>query len=255
MALRGKIEDYGLTDVLQLIVRRGKSGMITLSNGADEILTAIENGSIIGVENAGRPTESELASRLARAGVINSAQLGTVLKRRAETGEQMAVVLIAERCATPATLRPFTTAAALDTLFEVFDWQKGTYAFEEQSLDSIPRTIDPISMEFLLINGLRASEEWPSILKLVPSKSLTVHRLRPLPEPTIDLRAHANLIDDLQLEAQAHADEIDPNERLVYELCLPGIVVRTVIDRAPLSRFHTMSALAGLIRRGHVRLS
>ena len=111
MALKGKIEDFGLTDVLQLIVRRGKSGMITLSNAADEVNAAIDNGAIVAVENTGRPTESsELASRLARAGVITSAQLGTVLKRRAETGEQMAVVLIAERCATPATLRPFTTA-------------------------------------------------------------------------------------------------------------------------------------------------
>jgi hypothetical protein len=252
VALRGKIEDYGLTDVLQLIVRRGKSGMITLSNGGDEVHAGIDNGSIISVENTGRPTESELASRLARAGMINSAQLGTVLKRRAETGEQMAVVLIAERCATEATLRPFTTAQALDTLFEVFDWETGTYAFEEQSLEAIPRTIEPISMEFLLINGHRAIEEWPAIRRTIPSKSMTIHRLRPLPEPGVT--AHADLIEDLQLDASPPV-EVEADERLVYELCLPGIAVRTVIDRAPLSRFQTMLALASLIQHGYVRLS
>jgi len=253
VALKGKIEDFGLTDVLQLIVRRAKSGMITLSNAADEVNAAIENGSIVAVENTGRPTESsELASRLARAGVITSAQLGTVLKRRAETGEQMAVVLIAERCATPVTLRPFTTAQALDTLFEVFEWTQGTYGFEEQSLDAVPRTIDPISMEFLLINGIRANEEWPKIKSLIPSKSLTITRVRPLPEP--EQTAHANLIEDLQLESAPNA-EVEPDERMVYELCLPGIAVRTVIDRAPLSRFQSMSAIASLIQRGYVRLS
>jgi hypothetical protein len=175
-----------------------------------------------------------------------------VLKRRAETGEQMAVVLIAERCATEATLRPFTTAQALDTLFEVFDWTQGTYAFEEQSLEGLPRTIDPISMEFLLINGIRATEEWPAIRRVIPSKSMVIHRLRALPEPGAS--QHANLIDDLQLDALPD-DELEANDRLVYELCLPGIPVRTVIDRAPLSRFQTMSSLSSLIQRGFVRVS
>lgn len=250
MALKGRIEDFGLTDVLQLIVRRAKSGVITLSNDADEVTAAIENGAIVSVDTE-RPMESELASRLARAGMINAAQLGAVLRRRAETGEQMANILIAERCATPAIVRPFVTAHALDTLFEVFSWPKGQYAFEEQSLDATPRAMDPIPMEFLLINGMRALEETEGLNRIIPSKSLSISRTKPLP---VDEGTRADLIEDLHFEA-ANSGQIEPNERLVYELCLPGIAVRTVMDRAPLSRFHSMAALASLIQRGYVRLS
>lgn len=250
MALKGRIEDFGLTDVLQLIVRRAKSGVITLSNDAEEVTAAIENGAVVAVDTE-RPMESELASRLARAGMITAAQLGTVLRRRAESGEQMANILIAERCATPAIVRPFVTAHALDTLFEVFTWPKGQYAFEERSLDSTTRVMDPIPMEFLLINGIRAVEETESINRMIPSRSLSIARAKPLPEDEVQ---HAALIDDLHFEA-ANSGQIEPNERMVYELCNPGIVVRTVLDRAPLSRFHAMAALASLIQRGYVRLS
>jgi hypothetical protein len=107
-------------------------------------------------------------------------------------------------------------------------------------------------MDFLLMNGHRAREEWPAIRRAIPSKSMTIHRLKPLPEP--GGHAHADLIEDLHLGGPP-PQEVEADERLVYELSLPGIAVRTVIDRAPLSRFQTMSALASLIKSGYVRLS
>ncbi|MCK6548561.1 DUF4388 domain-containing protein [Myxococcota bacterium] len=249
MALRGQIEDFGIADLFQLIVQGGKSGFVTFSDDIDEIRVAFKDGWIVGAENTQRPGASELASRLATLGVITGAQLGRVLKTYAETEEPVARILVEGHYAPLEIVRQLATLQALDLLFEVFTWPAGAYAFEESWVDGAPPWFEPISTDFVLINGIELVDEWPRIQETIPSHQLKVVRVRDL-EPR---RQHAALVDDLVMPSEL-VDEIGDIERHVFELCRPGNVVKTVLERMPTSRFEAARGLSRLVRGGFVRL-
>lgn len=92
--MKGRIQEFGLADVLQLILTSGKTGTLRLDNGEDEVEVGIDGGWIFSAETPFRPSGSQLASRMVRAGLMNQGQMGNALKHRAETGEDMSAILV-----------------------------------------------------------------------------------------------------------------------------------------------------------------
>lgn len=265
MALTGFIEDFGLADVLQLLVQRGKSGTILLTNEGDELRAAIEGGAIVAVENLGRPIESELASRLARSGFMTTTQLGLALKERANTEEPISRILVRLRFVAPGVVRAFASAQAMDALLDVFAWPKGKYAFVDGGLDGLVRSIDPIGMDRLLLTVIRSMDESPEIERVVPSLTARVEQIRPLPDAPADEHGEGltsmlgedrgPVVDDLFGDGEGSPQELGREARTLFALSRGLPSVRALLERAPLSRFEALRALADLVLAGYVRLS
>ena len=257
MALRGHTEDYGLADALQLIQKAGKSGMLRCENEADDIRLLIDNGWILSAEIAGRPNDAALGSRLVRAGVITTGELGNALVRRAKTSEPITEILLDAGVATVETLRQFATLMATDTLFEVFTWSRGTYEFLEGAIQA-PRTfMQAISLDDMLMQGIVIMDEWPKIQTRIPNHSQIVDRRWAVPpesEPSVD--ALFGGFDEQAMAAPARAGrvEIGDHERILHDLAVPGIDVQAIIDRSPFHRLETMRCLSVLIGEHYVRL-
>jgi hypothetical protein len=257
MALRGHTEDYGLADALQLIQKAGKSGMLRCENAADDVRLLIENGWILSAETAGRPNDAQLGSRLLRAGVITSSELGTALARRARTSEPITEILLDAGLATVETLKQFATMMATDTLFDVFTWAQGTYEFHEGAIQA-PRTfVQAISLDDMLMQGIVIMDEWPRIQARIPSDSQVVDRRWAVPpetEPSVEALFGGFGEDAPAAPPKAGRVEIGDHERIIHDLAVPGIDVQTIIDRSPFHRLETLRCLSVLIGEHYTRL-
>ena len=251
MALRGSLQDLGLADILQLVFKTKKVGRLRLTNDFDDVWADIDAGWIIDADTDGRPSDAKLGSRLVRAGLLTSAELGVALKRRAETGAPIAEILATAGYATPETIAQYATLQATDTVFEVFTWSDGQYHFEEQPVGEPSAWIEPINGEQLLMHGIVIAAEWPTIERRVPSGDWIVSHRRGLP-PERELTA-----DQLFMDPNAPpptSDDLGPNERLVHELAHPRVNAQMVIDRSPFHRLETCRCLSKLIGAGYLRL-
>ena len=251
MALRGHIQDFGLADLLQLVVQAGKSGVATLSDGVDEVRVAIRDGAVVGVE-CDRPIGSELASRLSAVGMMSGKELGTILKRLAESGRHVCEILVNDGFAPLEGVKQYATLQAIDILFEVFTWPSGDYAFEEKAVPLAPPWLDPIGTEYLLMHCVALLDEWPNVNTRIKSHSLRVRRTGKQPP-------RGELVDDLNLDnsedVTVPSGALDMRHRAVLELCQPGVTVRSVLDRAPFTRFETLCALCALVDDEYIRLT
>ncbi len=253
MALRGNTQDFGLADVLQLIAKAGKCGILRCENETDDIRVLIDRGWVINVETAGRPNDAKLGTRLVRAGVITDAELGTALVRRAQTSEPITEIVLDLGIATQETLKHYTTLLATDTLFALFTWETGTYEFMEGAI-SAPRTfVEAIGLDEMLMQGIVLMDEWPKILKRIPSGgSVVEHRweLPPETEPSAEM-----MFGDFDMPGTSDAPvEVGPNERVIYDLCHPGTEVQAVVDQSPFHRFETYRCISNLVGDQFIRL-
>jgi hypothetical protein len=248
--MKGRIEDFGLADVLQLIQASGKTGVLLLDNGEDEVEVAMRGGWIVGADTPLRPSGAQLAPRLVRAGLLNRGQMGNALKRRAETGEPIARILVEMEYASEETIQRYLGLQMTDLLLDLFTWKKGTYFFDECTVDDAGVVADAIAVEHLLIHGFRIADEWPLVCARIPSFGFVVEERVALPperEPVVD-----DLFGEIPMDRPD--EDIGTNERLIHGLCLPGTDVQTIIDRAPIGRFETCRCLSTLIGAGFVRI-
>jgi hypothetical protein len=250
-AMKGRIHDFGLADVLQLILTSGKSGTLKLDNGEDEVEVGVDNGWIVSADMPFRPSGSQLASRLVRAGKMTHSQMGNALKRRAETGEDMPTVLSHLRYADQGTLTLYLNMQMTETLLDLFTWKSGTYEFTPGPTLKQHDLIEPAGIEQILMYGFRIADEWPLVCARIPHFAYRVLERHALPPEVPD---ESEDLFGMKTEPGTTKEEIGDNERLVFSLCLPGLEVQTVLDRAPIDRFETCRCLSTLIGEGYVML-
>jgi hypothetical protein len=256
--MQGEVANFGIADVYQLLGRSGKSGLLTFYSDDDEVCVIFLRGMIIGAEINERPSEAELGSRLRRAGLLTRSQLGSVLRRRAETDKGVGDILLELGYASEETITRYATLQNMETLYELFTWGSGTYKFEEQPVDADEhRWCEPLNAEFLLVNGIRLHSEWPMVRDRISSYRLRIVQVRDLP-PEQELDDDFFGLDKKTSETDEPEEilsEIGENERLVYDLCgLPESTVQLVIDRAPLDRFETLRCVCVLMDWRFIRL-
>lgn len=243
MALQGQIQDFGLADVLQISWHSGKSGWLHLENDVDEIIATIQDGWVMNVD-AEPPRDSLLGRRLARNNQLSHAQLGAALRQRNQTQQSLAKILHEFGMVPLEIIRQHATVIALDAIFEVFTWPRGTYKFVEGPVNPEGSWMEPIHIERLLTNGIWLVDEWPLLRDRVPSLEFKVVQRAELPaevqEPSFD---------DAMFLGEAASPAVDENERVVHSLC-GGQAVDALLDLSPFDRFETLKCVVKLQEQG-----
>ena len=257
MALTGDIANYGLADILQLILNGNRSGFIHVSDTYEKITVGISDSWILHVDAESRQLEAQFASRLKRADVLNQEELGTVLAVRARTKKEVGDIVIEQGFASEEVIIQQATLFATDILFEIFTWPDGSYSFAEEQEIPQSRWMEPIAADYILMHGLRLADKWPAINQALPSFNYRVTAVHALP-PEENLEeldifgTEDNLLSDT-LETSL-SPEIGPNERTVHGLCILGAKIQSIIDLAPLSKFETCHSLNALIEGGFLEV-
>lgn len=255
MALKGTIKDFGVADIFQLISQQLKTGVLVLRNQMEEVKVTFLDGTLVGASHSVRSSEQLLGSLLVRAEVVTQKQLDEVLQEQQRTLQKVGDVLIDQRMATPADIKEFTRLQMTETVYGLFEWTDGTYEFETEEVDPRTLEVEPMRAETVVMNGIRMTDEWPSIREKIPSYSWLVEPMRALPA-----RSNASS-DEFDLSSLSEFDgggdersSVGDYERRVFELIAPGRTVQKIIDLSRLGEFEACAALSELMSEGFIRV-
>jgi hypothetical protein len=265
VALTGTLKDFGIAEILQLIGQQAKSGILHLESKDDEIHIALAEGSVVRAESAGRKARERLGNLLVRAEIITREELDYALDLQKRSLRRLGDLLVELGFVTHDDLREMTALQTTETIYRLFHWKSGTYAFEAGEVEWDRETVQPLRAESVLMEGFRRVDEWPMIRKRITSTAMTFERTRPLEPEGAGARPDAAAgggddvdaaFDGLGGEAPAKPGEfatLGDNERRVFALAEPGRTVEKLVDLSRLGEFETCKALTALLNLGHLR--
>ncbi|HIE65159.1 MAG: DUF4388 domain-containing protein [Nitrospira sp.] len=171
MALEGKIQEFELSEIFQMIQHQKKEGILALVKGKDGVLVQFKEGRIIRALDA--EEEDALLNLLLKAEQINLEDVKTALDEQKRIKRTLAETLISLDIISANQLKRITRLYTEDMVFQLFEWKTGKYKFEEKKVSYTPDLVEPMSIEFTLMEGVRRVDEWPRFLKTITSRQST----------------------------------------------------------------------------------
>lgn len=175
MALVGNIRDFGLSDFLYLVDRGYKTGCLHLSRGDEAASLYFDKGKLVTASNGnglGRVTEV-----LVRKGKLAPDQAQEAIQAHARSnGQPLSQVLIDLGIIERAELQHVLQQYIEESVYGLFGWKEGEFRFEQnqQPNHEAPIMPMPISVENLIMEGVRRIDEWGRIKDRIPSTDMVV---------------------------------------------------------------------------------
>jgi len=175
MALVGNIRDFGLSDFLYLVDRGYKTGGLHLTHEQEMALLYFEKGKLV---MASRKPEDEQSDLLVRLGLLNDDQLASAREALANggNGATLTQVIIDTELIGHDQLQSGLQTHTEESVYGLFGWPEGEFRFEQNQrppADS-PTMPMPVSVENLIMEGVRRIDEWGRIRDRIPSTDMIV---------------------------------------------------------------------------------
>ncbi len=232
MALKGKLEDFGITQLLNLINLARKTGTLYMAAPEEEACLCFREGKLVYVSMAG--VDDYLPVILQRAGIFTEDHVSMIRKNMPGRPDQdIAKILITSGHLKQQVLLRHVREHILDLVFRVFSWNQGTFRFEPSELQVQGRITTSIALENIIMEGSRRLKEWELLSDELPDLgialkfaerpttplrdiNLSVEEWRVIsfinPRNTIRRIANYNNMDELQIR------------KIVYSLLQAGLV-------------------------------
>lgn len=231
MALEGKIVDFGVADILQLISQQQKTGVLFVERDADRMEVLFWNGMILSAHPVAKTEKDLLGEKLIQSGLVTDAQLQRALDIQGKNLQHIGEILVELKILEKEMLDRIIRNQIYDTFSELFQWKEGSYAFQPTLVDFNERVFTPMGFEHVLLDVLRMLDEWPSILRRISSME-TVFRKVAFADPAA--------ISDI-------VSRFSEEQRIVYNLVDGAMTVSELSDRSLLGKFITAQALRELL--------
>jgi hypothetical protein len=259
VALTGTLKDFGIAEILQLIGQQAKSGVLHLKSKDEQIHIAMADGCVVHAECTGRKAKDRLGNMLVRADLITPKDLEAALEEQKRSLRRLGDVLVSMGTVTENHLREMAALQTTETVYKLFAWKSGTYAFEPGAVEYDKASATLLRAESVLMEGFRQLDEWPLIRKKITSSAMTFERLRSLP-----LEGPGGAKDDVDAAFEGLGDgdgdgkgkgkgefaNLGPNERKVFGLAEPNVQVSKIVDVSRLGEFEACKALLNLVNLG-----
>jgi hypothetical protein len=258
MALKGTLKDFGIADIFQLISHQSKTGVLHLHSKNKEVRISFVNGDVVRAESTTRKKRDLLGAMLVRAEAISEAQLEQALEIQKRTLKRLGHILIERGFLKKEELKQFTHLQTTETVYKLFNWETGTYAFETEDVSYDKETVEPIRSENVLMEGFRMVDEWPMIRKKITSFEMCFKKVKDLPEEaapkSVEEEIDGALDDMFADEGIKKTKGLGRNEIKVYYQIEEGRNVQKLIDLSRLGEFETCKALQHLLHQGYIKV-
>ncbi|MCD6287453.1 MAG: DUF4388 domain-containing protein [Anaerolineae bacterium] len=184
MALKGKLEDFGITQLLNLINLARKTGTLYIAGSEKEAYLCFREGRLIYVSMAG--VDDYLPVILQRAGIFTEDHVRMIRKNMpGKTDQDIARVLITSGHLKQQGLLRLVREHILGLVFQVFSWNQGAFRFEPSELPVQGRITASIALENVIMEGSRRLKEWELLSDELPDLGIA---LKFAERPTTPLR-------------------------------------------------------------------
>jgi hypothetical protein len=244
MALQGSIKDFGLPDIFQLIGLQRKTGILTLNKDQDTVTVTFENGMVVNADASAKRIEDRLGNLLVKQGKLTDAKLEEVLEKQRATLQRLGHILVANNYISQKDLQSALQVQVSQNVFKLFRWKTGDYHFEPSEKVEFDRAnIQPMSADFILMEGIRMVDEWPIIEKKIPSMDIVFKAA--VDQGMIEVAAE----DSEQKKAGSNKIRLSGDEAKVFKKVDGQRTVQGIIDASGMGDFDVCKALYDLLSR------
>ena len=257
MALEGSIQEFGLTEIFQLILIQKKEGILTLTREKEIVCVHFKEGQII---RAGDENEDEnFGNALIKNKKMTTDQMKKGLLEQKSKKQPLAATLVGLGYLSPPEIKKLHRLIAEEAIFGLFNWKTGHYKFEQKEILYDPDLVEPLSTEFTLMEAMRQIDEWPLLLKKIPSRENIFEMVDAEP---LDLNGEgapgekSNPAGGNSSESfESLAEPGDPGEANPLIQWIDGErTVQQIIDRSEMGAFAVYKGIADLVAEGKARL-
>jgi hypothetical protein len=247
VALQGSIKDFGLPDIFQLIGLQRKTGILTLKHAEETVTVTFENGMVVNADSTTQRLEERLGSLLVKQGALSEEKLEEVVQKQRATLQRLGHILVSNSYISQKDLQAALQVQVSQNVFRLFRWNVGDYNFEPAEKVEYERSnFQPMSSDFILMEGIRMVDEWPIIEKKISSMDLV---FRPAVEASmIETASDDGLFGDSNKAATSKI-RLSSDEARVFKRVDGQRTVQGVIEATGLGDFDTCKALYDLLSR------
>jgi hypothetical protein len=248
MALEGTIKDFGLPDIFQLIGLQRKTGILTLKNEKETVTITFENGMVVMADSSAKRLEDRLGHVLVKQSKVSKEKLDEALQTQKATLQRLGHILTTSNAITDKDLKDALHVQVSQIVFKVFRWRDGEYHFlPTDAVDYDRENFNPMSSDFILMEGIRMVDEWPIIEKKIPSMDIVFR--------SVVEASQIEVADPAEGEPSRNGATSSNNIRLTMEeerifLKVDGTrTVQAIIDSTGLGEFDVSRVLFDLLNR------
>lgn len=175
--LQGRLGNFLISDLLQMIQLSGKTGTLTLLQGWNSRSITFEVGRITYVSSGSRlPSQFDL---LVRTGRLTRHQVEAFRQRRpGKTDEEMIDELIKRKLLDRAAVDKCNEHLLESAIYTLFLWRNCAFTFKANEVRKENGVAVSVDGNHLIIEGTRRVDEWVEISPVVPSV-FVIFRQRP----------------------------------------------------------------------------
>jgi hypothetical protein len=241
VSLQGILADFPVADVFQLIAQQRKTGVLEIERKSRTLLVYFLEGQVLAARPSETRPDGSLAGYLLRAGALSEAALADARKHQEQSLEPLVPTLLAHNLVPRADLEQVTKLATGETIFELFLWDEGRFAFRAEDVRAGP--VDKaVPAEMVLLDALRMRDEWVTIQGWLPDLTVVV-------VPNMDVEGFR--AKRASIEASSGVSGADLEK--LFTLANGRLAARRVIDLSRLGTFQGARGLVALIRNGSLR--
>ncbi len=174
--MQGKISDFSIPDIFQLVSSQTKSGSLSITVGDRVTVFLFSDGMIVDVQPDRREPRSLLGTMLRDAGYLTDGELKRSLASQGSGGMRIGQMLVEKGKISREVLARYLLLQVKECLFDVLAHHEGEYKFEGFAVRPIPWAGNPIRPDVLMMEGMQFLDEYPRYRELFPSKKFRVYR-------------------------------------------------------------------------------
>jgi hypothetical protein len=221
MALKGNIETFYLSSMLQLLAQDKKTGILTIADKGRMVRVYIKNGNIIYA--MGTQKEVRLGYLLRTKGIISAEELQTALTLAKQRKERLGKILVEKSYISLETLKKFIHQQVRDILYDLFLWKSGDFEYVDQDFDLDEEFVTELNHMEVILEGTRRVDEWEILSKNIPNPQVVfkINKSVEKQRDTVNLTANEwrviSLVDGRRTVQQI-VDDSGHDEFVVYRM-------------------------------------
>jgi hypothetical protein len=163
MPLKGNLQAFSLTNVLQLLGSEKKTGILRISNNKEEYQVCFLDGFIV------YATESQKGTRLGRLliedGIISNGQLQECLAIAQKVKKALGKVFVEQGYISKRILEKYIYKQVIEIISKIFLWEKGDFEYNDAKLNLNWLVVTKLNTMKIIMDALKHKDEMNAILQ------------------------------------------------------------------------------------------
>lgn len=229
MSLQGNLSGFTLSEIFRMISFSSKTGNLVIARDSSQGRVHFRDGEVYFASTP--DNRLPLGLRLVDASLITQEHLNDALAaQKDDPDKRLGEILVSRGLVARDALADFVREQIQDALFEIFEWDDGTYYFEPAA-DTDEDIGLALSVDEIVVEAERRRHEWDEIRKLLPSIDCRV-------------RLSTNAV------ALSETIELDPQEWAAVCHVADGADLHTLRTLLHLTSLGLCRMIARMIQRG-----